>query len=119
MSHAPSQASLEMIIGVHKRAIHMKKEAAKVQIKDEVKSDTKNAKSIKSKAVKFCENESREEFRRKRGEFQSYQKRTNINGKVIVDNLHRCYESRLKRKVLTSSKINENIKTTDPKVMMD
>ena len=54
---------------------------------------TKRAKSIKSKAVKFCENESREEFTRKRGEFQSYQKRTDINGKVIVDNLHRCYES--------------------------
>ena len=64
MSHAPSQASLDMMIGVQKRVIHMKKEAAKVQIKDEVK-----AKSIKSKAVKFCENESREEFRRKRGEF--------------------------------------------------
>ena len=47
MSHAPSQASLDMMIGVHIRAIHMKKEAAKVQIKNEVKSDTKNAKSIK------------------------------------------------------------------------
>ena len=108
-----------MMIGVHKRAIHMKKEAAKVQIKDEVKSDTKKAKSIKSKAVKFCENESREEFRRKRGEFQSYQERTDIKGKDIVDNLHRCCETPLKRKLITSSKINDNIKTTDPKVMMD
>ena len=45
-------------------------ESAKVQIKDEGKSNTKNAKRIESKAVKFCENQSREEFRRKRGEFQ-------------------------------------------------
>ena len=84
MSNAPSQASLEMIIGVHKRAIHMKKEAAKVQIKDEGKSNTKKAKRIKSKAVKFCENQSREEFRRKKGEFQIYQERTDIKGEDIV-----------------------------------
>ena len=85
-----------MMIGVHKRAIHMKKEAAKVQIKDEVKSDTKKAKRIKSKAVKFCKNQSREEFRRKRGEFQIYQERTNIKGEDIADNLYRCCETPLK-----------------------
>ena len=34
--------------------------------------------------MKFCENQSREEFRRKRGEFQIYQERTDIKGKVIV-----------------------------------
>ena len=59
-------------------------EAAKVQIKDEGKSNTKKAKRIESKAVKFCENQSREEFRRKRGEFQIYQERTDIKGEDIV-----------------------------------
>ena len=67
-----------------------------------MKSNTKKAKSIKSKAAKFCENESREEFRRKRGEFQSYQERTDIKGKDIVDNLHQCCETPLKRKLKTS-----------------
>ena len=50
---------------------------------------------------------------------RSYQERTDIKSKDIVDNLHRCYKTPLKRKVITSNKINENIKTTDPKVMMD
>ena len=45
-------------------------ESAKVQIKDEGKSNTKKAKRIESKAVKFIENQFREEVRRKRGEFQ-------------------------------------------------
>ena len=34
-------------------------------------------------------------------------------------NLHRYCETPLKRKLITSSKINDNIKATDPKVMMD
>ena len=115
----PYTSKSDVMIGVHKRATHIKKEAAKVKIKDEVKSDTKKAKRIKSKAVKFCENESREEFRRKRGEFQSYQERMDIKGEDIADDLYRCCETPLKRKLITSSLINDNIKKTDPKVMMD
>ena len=84
-----------------------------------MKSNTKKAKSIKSKAVKFCENESREEFKRKRGEFQIYQERTDIKVEDIADDLYRSFETPLKRKLITLSKINDNIKTTDPKVMMD
>ena len=84
-----------------------------------MKSNTKKAKSIKSKAVKFCENESREEFKRKRGEFQIYQERTDIKVEDIADDLFWYFETSLKRKLITSSKINDNIKTTDPKVMMD
>ena len=68
--------------------------------------------------MKFCENQSREEFRRKRGEFQSYQERTDIKGKDIVYNLHWYCETPLKRKLITSSKINDNIKAMDPQVMM-
>ncbi len=75
----------------------MTKEAAKVQIKDEVKSDTKKAKRIESKVVKFCENEYREGFRRKKGEFQSYQERTDTKGEDIAGDLYWCCETPLKR----------------------
>ena len=53
------------MISVHNRAKHSNKDEAKVKIEDEVKS-----KRIESKAAKFCENESRQEFRRKKAEFR-------------------------------------------------
>ena len=99
------------MIGVHEHAKHIKapKEEAKAEIKDEVKNDTRKAKRIESKAVKFCDNKSREEFRRKKGEFQSYQERTDIKGEDVADDLYR------KRKLIMSSLINDNFKKTDPK----
>ena len=109
----------DMMIAVHERAKHSKKDETKVKNEDEVKNNTKKAKRFETKALKFCENESREEFRRKRGEFQSYQERMDIKGEDIADDLYRCCETPLKRKLITSSLINDNIKKTDPKVMMD
>ena len=58
-------------------------------------------------------------FRQKKGEFESYRERTNIKGEEIANDLYRSCETPLKRKLITSSKIKEDIKSTDPKVMMD
>ena len=83
----------DTMIAVHERAKHSKKDETKV--KNEVKNNTKKAKRFETKAVKFCENESREEFRRKKAEFLSYQERMNIKGEEIADDLYRCYETTL------------------------
>ena len=61
----------DTMLGVHNRAKQPKKDKAKVKIKDKVRNDTKMSKSIESKVVKFCKNESRKEFWRKKAEFQS------------------------------------------------
>ena len=58
-----------------------------------MKNDTKKVKRFETKAVKFCENESREEFRRKVAEIKSYQERMNIKGEEIADDMscHHIY----------------------------
>ena len=59
----------DIMIGMHERAIHLAKKATKVEIKDEVKGDTKKLKRIKRKVTTmFAENESRDEFLTKEGE---------------------------------------------------
>ena len=58
----------DIMIGMHERAIHLAKKATKVEIKDEVKGDTKKLKTIKRKVTTmFAENESRDEFPTKEG----------------------------------------------------
>ena len=70
------------MIGVHERTIHLKKNITKVEFKDEVvKEDTKKSKRIKSKVMKFVENESRDRVR------------DNIEGKEITDVLYRLCET--------------------------
>ena len=51
------------------------------------------------------------------GEFESYRVRANIKGEEVADDLYRFCETPLKRKLITSSKVKEDIKSTDPEVM--
>ena len=106
------------MIGAHKRAIHIKRDVKKVEVKDEgSKEDAKKSKRIETKFTKFTENESHDEFRRKMGKFESYKVRCNIKGEEVADGLYRFCETPLKRKLITSSKVAEDIKSTDPEVM--
>ena len=102
-----------------KKVTNIIKEVIEKKVKDEVRHDTKKSKKFERKPVKFCEGESREEFRRKKAEFKSYQERTDIKGEDIADDLYRSCEMPLKRKLVTLSLICENVKQTDPTVMMD
>ena len=101
---------------MHERAIHIKKDV--VNFKNEgSKEDTKKSKRIKSKITKFTENESHDEFQKKMGEFESYKVRCNIEGEEEADNLYRFCETPLKKKLIISSKVAEDIKSTDPEIM--
>ena len=69
---------------------------------------------------KFEESETREEFRRKINEFQSYSERTKLIGEEIADDLYIAMSTPLKKKLLASSKVNKTSwKKTNPKVIME
>ena len=103
------------MVEVQERAIHIKRDMKKVKVKDEgLKEDTKKSKRIETK---FTENESHNEFRRKMGKIESYKVRSTIIGEEVADNLYRFCETPLKRKLITSSKVAEDIKSTNPEVM--
>ena len=114
----PFKSKSDIMIGAHKRAIHIKRDVKKVEVKDEgSKEDAKKSKRIETKFTKFTENESHDEFRRKMGKFESYKVRCNIKGEEVADGLYRFCETPLKRKLITSSKVAKDIKSTDPEVM--
>ena len=67
------KSTSEAMIGNHSTAKHTK--APKEEVKNENKEDTKTSKKsnrMESKPPNFMENETREDFRRKQGEFKSY-----------------------------------------------
>ena len=99
---------------MHKIAVHTKKE----EVKETKKKGRKN-KRAEAKPPKFLEREMREEFRRKQAEFKSYSERTSLEGEKIADDLYLACEMPLKRRLLASSKINnESFKKTDPEVII-
>ena len=51
------------------------------------------------------------------GKFESYKVRCIIICEEVANNLYSFCETPLKRKLITSSKVAEDIKSTDPEVM--
>ena len=63
--------------------------------------------------------ETREEFRRKAQEFQTYATRTNLKTEEQAEDLYAALSTPLKRRLLASSRINKVWKKTDPKVIIE
>ena len=110
----------EVMIGLHVEAKYQDKPPAenKNEKKEEENEKQKKGKRIEAKPPKFLENETREEFRRKEEEFDSYVERTGISGEDVTDDLYRTCETPLKQKLIASNKVHKRIKMTKPAVMM-
>ena len=86
-----------------------------------VKSEDKERKSErqKMKPPTFLEKETREEFKRKHSEFETYSDRAHLKANEITEDLYHACETPLKRKLRSSNLIDRNqLKKTDPKVLL-
>ena len=70
------------------------------------------------KPPKFMESETREEFRRKKEEFQSYVDRTEFVGEEVSDNLYRTCKTPLKKKLLAYNILQAVSKQTKPEIII-
>ena len=114
------KSTSKAMIGHHIASKHTK--APKEEVKNENKEETKTSKKsnrMESKPPKFTENETREDFRRKQGEFKSYVERAEISGEEEADDHYRSCDTPLKRKLIMSNKISEIPKKTKPGVMLE
>ena len=86
-----------------------------------VKTEDKERRSerAKMKPPTFLEKETREEFRRKYSEFETYSDRSHLKANEITEDLYHACETPLKRKLRSSNLIDRNqLKKTDPKVLL-
>ena len=73
---------------------------------------------MESRLPKFLATETREEFKRKQMESKSYATRTKLEKEEEADDLYMCCETPLKKKLITSMKIEDDPKKTSPEVML-
>ena len=89
--------------------------------KEEVKKEKKPERigeRAKVKPPRFLEKETREEFNRKHSEFQSYFKRTTLQGEEVANDLNLSCETPLKRKLRASHLVDkDSVKKTSLKVL--
>ena len=68
---------------------------------------------------KFLVNESRDDFKQKREEFEAYVEQTGISGSEIMDNLYFSCETPLRKKIFPSNRIHGSLpKDIQPKALM-
>ena len=74
----PYKSRSEVVLQMHERAEHIKKDTVETIKDEESKEDSKKSIRIESKISKFTESETHAEFHRKKIEFESYKARCNI-----------------------------------------
>ena len=72
-----------------------------------------------AKIPKFEEAETREEFKRKKNEFQTYSTRTKLKDEEMAEDLYAAMSTPLKRRMLASSKIKPKWNQTDPLIILE
>ena len=111
-----SYTGTEKMLEIHERAKHIHQ----AKREDETPDKKRSRRRVEKKPPVFRESEPREEFRRKKGEFDAYVVRTGVKGRDQADDLyHAACDTPLRRKLQASSKISHPPEDTDPKVMMD
>ena len=114
------------LMELHERAVHgygrkkEEKEGERKEKKEEEKLDKqRQEKRAIAKIPKFEEAETREEFKRKTDEFQTYATRTKLKEEEIAEDLYSAMSTPLKRRMLASSKIKPKWKETNPTVILE
>ena len=103
------------VMELHERGKHRVKMAPVAQPKEEKGDDAQEEKGDKRRQEKraqaklplFEEVETREEFRRKAQEFQTFATRTNLKTEEEAEDLYVALTTPLKRRLLASSRINK------------
>ena len=114
------------LMEMHERAVHgvgmkIEKDSEDRREKQEEKKDKKrHEKRAQAKLPKFEDSETREEFRRKVNEFDTYSDRTDLTKEEKADDLYIAMSTPLKKKLLASSRVDKTSwKKTDPKVILE
>ena len=84
----PFESRSEVVLQMHERAEHIKKDGIMTNQDEESQPDTKNSKRMETKITRFSESETPSEYRRKTIKFESYRLRCGIEDEEVSDNLY-------------------------------
>ena len=104
----------EIMLGFHITKFHLC-----MTKKEEIESNPKKIKRMDAKPPKFLKSETRDKFRRKQPEFDTYKARAKIDREEEADDLYLACDTPLRRKLVASNKVNRVMRRTKPEILMN